>query len=216
MPNPAPGVLMHQSLANIHEPDLVARLLRDPHWRSRIIGLHGIPSDVLALPTVTLDGFPGAPEGDIDALLIPPNTPSEAIGVQIKRIKVQDDTFRTEAPNKLHELAKGTRQANLLAQLGFCQVFYFVFIVVDSRLQNGGRRSYEGLTSNLRAKLDAAVSVDGLDTRVGLAQFEFVQPLDDEPLGAGTFRGRLIRRAVPAIQPTHVTEWIMEVVRRHA
>lgn len=216
MPRTHTTVLTHQSLVDIPEAELVTRLLSDAHWRSRIIGLHGIPSDVLVLPSVPLVDFPGGPTGDIDLLLVPPALPSESIAAQVKRVKVHDDTFRTEAPNKLREIAKGARQANLLAQLGFSQVYYFVFVVVDSRIRNEGRISYEGLTPGLTAKLDAAITVQGLDPGVGLVHFEFVQPMDDEPLGAGTYGGKLKRLAAPATLPTHVTEWVIEVVKRHA
>lgn len=206
--------LTHPSLANIPESELITKLLSNIQWRHRIIGIEGIPSNVLALPNISLNGLPNTPSGDIDILLVPPGLASQSIAVQVKRIKVQDDTFRTESPNKLQEIPKGIRQANLLAQIGFAQVYYFVFVVVDSRLRNGGHITYEGLTSTLRSKLDEVISVNGLEPRVGLMHFDFIQPIDDEPLGAGSYRARLKRLATSAIQPQHITDWITEVASR--
>jgi hypothetical protein len=205
--------MQHPSLADIPESELVQRLLSDIQWRHRIIGIRGIETDSLAYDSVPLKGLPDEPKGDIDILLVPPNTPSEATVVQVKRIKVGAPAFHTDMPNKMKELPWGAQQANLLADIGFAQVYLFVFVTVDSRERNAGRYTYEGMTGSLQNIVDAAVGLNGLDPRVGLIQFEFVQPMDDVPLGLGTYGGNLKRLATPAIQPLPVTQWIEGVMK---
>jgi len=55
----APTLFKHKSLAGIQEEDLIEHLMDDPHWRGRVIGLHGIPSDAEPYLRVPLDGLPG-------------------------------------------------------------------------------------------------------------------------------------------------------------
>jgi len=119
-------------LAEIPEGVLVEKLINNSHWRGRIVGLHGIPSDVIPHIAVPLWGVPGRWEGDIDILLVPPGRPECTTAVEVKRIKVSDTAFASGQPNKLNEFEKGIRQANTLADIGFSQVYYFVFVVVDS------------------------------------------------------------------------------------
>src|SRR5205807_941816 len=103
--------------------------------------------------------------------------PDLAIAIEAKRVKVRSGRL-----NKLHDFKKGVRQANLLARIGFSQVYLFVFVVVDSREQNAGRMSYDGTDSYLRSVIEQAISVSDLDPRVGLMHYEFVQPMDHAPL----------------------------------
>jgi hypothetical protein len=209
--------LKHQSLAEIPEGELVGRLMAEPHWRGRVIGLHGIPSDVEVYLAVPLRGLPEEPKGDIDILLVPPGRPDFSTVVQVKRVKVGETAFYTGIPSKLKELENVRRQANQLAEIGFAQVYCFVFVVVDSRHNNKGRFTYEGPTPALRKRIDDAVSTAGLAPRVGLVHFEFVQPFDAEPLGPGTYGGNLKRLATAISQPSEVTAWVQRTIdRTHA
>jgi hypothetical protein len=128
--------LREPSLVDIPESELVRRLLTDPHWQQRIVGIHGIPDDARPYPEVSLDGLDA--KGDIDILLVAPLHPQFATAIQVKRIKVKDTTFVSGTPNKLEALDELKRQANLLADLGFAQVFSFAMVVVDSRKHNNG------------------------------------------------------------------------------
>lgn len=205
-------MLEHYSLADVPEGHLVKSLLSDAHWRSRVIGLHGIPDDVIDYLEVPLNGLRQL-QGDIDILLVPPGRPDRATAIQVKRLKVHETSFVTEIPGKLSELRKLERQVNPLAAVGFWQVFSFVFVVVDSRINNASQFSYAGLTSILRTKIESAISLEGLDLRVGLVHFEFVQPVDHYPLGAGTYSARPRRMSQPVVQPADVTEWVERAVR---
>jgi hypothetical protein len=160
---------------------------------------------------VPLSGLPDKPRGDVDILLVVPGRPDLATAIQVKRIKVGAAALRTRRPNKLHELKKGVRQANVLARIGFSQVYLYVFVVVDSREQNAGRISYDGPSSELRSLIRQVISPRGLDQRVGLIHFEFVQPMDDEPLGSGTYGADLVRLAESMAQPPEVTTWVAQL-----
>ena len=135
---------------------------------------------------------------------MPPGRPDFSTVVQVKRVKVGKSTFHTGMPGKLRELEKVRQQANQLADIGFAQVYCFVFVVVDSRHNNEGRFTYEGPTVALRRTIDDAISIAGLVPRVGLVHYEFVQPIHAEPLGPGASGASLKRLAVPATQPAKI------------
>lgn len=205
-------MLEHCSLSDLPEGRLVKNLLADAHWRTRVIGLSGIPADVIDYLEVPLNGLQQL-QGDIDILLVPPGRPDRATAIQVKRLKVHETSFVTEMPGKLSELSKLQRQVNPLAAVGFWQVFSFVFVAVDSRINNAGQFSYAGLTPILRTKIESAISLEGLDPRVGLVHFEFVQPIDHYPLGAGTYSVRPRRMAQLAVQPSDITEWVKRAIQ---
>jgi hypothetical protein len=121
--------MIHPSIASIPEGSLVQHLLSDRHWRSRSLGIRGIPDNSLAFQRVLLSGAPGGFEGDVDILLCAKNLPNVATAIEVKRVKVGASAFRSGRPNKLHEFEEGVRQANLLARVGFSQVYLFVLVV---------------------------------------------------------------------------------------
>ena len=136
--------------------------------------------------------------------------------IEVKRIKVSGAAFKTGRPNKLHEYDKAVKQANRLAQVGFAQVYLYVIVVVDSRENNEGRYTYNGLTAELRAKIEAIFSLEQLESRIGLVRHEFVQSMDHPPLELGTYSGHLIRLAqeVPPVGGSHgVDSWACRLER---
>jgi len=128
MPNPS-QTFSHDSLAGVPEPELVRRLLADTHWRGRLLGLHGIPTDANNYPEVLLDDL--GKKGDVDILLVNPSRPEFATAIQAKRIKVAAQTFQTGKPNRLVAVAELHRQANLLVELGFWQVLCYAIVAVE-------------------------------------------------------------------------------------
>jgi hypothetical protein len=97
-------------------------------------------------------------------------------------------------PRQLQELKKAYKQANRDAQVGFSQVYLYVFVVVDSREQNLGKTTYAGISTKLRALVDRAISLSQLHNRVGLIQIDLTQPMDYAPLLVGTFGSAKIFR----------------------
>src|SRR5258708_40127294 len=59
-----------------------------------------------------------------------------------------------------------------------------------------------------------AVTVKGLNPRIGLYRTEYVQPMDYEPLSTGGFHGDLVRNAEPVQQEDSLTEWVSQVMLR--
>lgn len=202
-----------ESIADIEEGKLVCKLVTDHSWRDAILGIHGMPSAPRIIQQVPLTTAPGSPEGDIDILLVPPHWPSEATAIQVKRIKFSEAAFREGGqPNKLGDFQKGVDQANLLADLGFHQVYIFVFVVVDSRTKNQGQISYEGLSSKQRSLVESTISTRDLHPDVGLVVYTLVQPMDHPPLTTGTSAGSLKRLATPRQQPRELTHWLTQVL----
>ena len=199
-----------ESLAEVPEGDLVRRLLSDRHWRDRILRIHGIPENVNDYPEVLHDEL--GKQGDIDILVVDPMQPEFATAIQVKRVKVSARTFQTGRPNRLAAMAELHRQTSLLVELGFWQVFSYAFVMVDSREQNQGEYTFDGLTSELRATIASAITTTGLHASAGLIQFELTQPMDDSPLGTGTFFSRSLRMPTVQQQPERVTTWVGRVV----
>jgi hypothetical protein len=201
--------LLHSSVADIPEGLLVKQLLALPQWRAQLLNIHGFPENAEDYQNVPLAGLPADPEGDIDILLCASTQPHRATAIQVKRIKVGQRALANSKPNKLDDYAKGIQQTNLLADLGFWQVYLYVFVVVDSRAQNDGRNSYAGMPPTLGEQLRSYFLPADLAKRAGLILFEFVQPMDYAPLGPGTSSTQLVRGAgTVTAQPKVVTEWV--------
>lgn len=203
--------LIHDSITDIPEDQLVDRLLSDPLWRSEYFELAGMPRGMAQRQRVLLNTAPGNFRGDIDVLLCAPDHPEQAVAYQMKRIKFGINQLRNQTPGKLQEYKKVVQQANLLSQMGFWQVYAYVIVVVDAREQNRGKNSYSGLSSELRSLVASAISTHSLNARVGLATLDFTQPMDYPPLSVGTHGLNLRRLSTPAAQNHDLTKWVAEL-----
>jgi hypothetical protein len=202
------------SLAEIPESDLVEMLITSSITRDSFVGIKGVPEQPVYRTNIPHRDVPGGDQGDVDVLLWNPSRPHEATAVEAKRITVKASTFKTGTPNKLHEIEKASTQANKLADLGFAHVFLFVYIVVDSRsLLEGRTISYDGPTSEIRGKIDAAMSehTRQLHPRVGIVEHTFIQSMDQPP-DSGPSKGHLRQLATPVPQPPSLTAWIAGLV----
>jgi len=131
--------MVHPSIADIHEADLVSALVADPYWRATILNIYGIPDLPVVRERVSLATMPGQGDGDIDILTWEKAKPQHATAIEVKRIKIGTNAFVSGRPNKLQEYEKAVRQANRLSKIGFWQVYLFVLVVVDSRNHNAVR-----------------------------------------------------------------------------
>ncbi len=204
--------ITHLSIADIREDELVRRLLSNPLWRVDMFELHGIPRGMLDKQKVPLETAPGRFKGDVDVLLCAPDHPAEAVAFEMKRIKFGISALRAGGrPNKLKEFDKAIQQANRLAQVGFWQVYLYVIVAVDAREQNAGKHSYQGLSSELKSLVASVITPQGLNTRVGLCDLEFTQPMDYAPLTVGAHGMRLHRLATTLPQSEELTNWVAGV-----
>jgi hypothetical protein len=199
---------LHQSITDLSEGAFVDALMDSPMRRRDLLGITGIPDDPVVEKEIALSGLPGSPKGDIDLLVWKPEAPEHSVAVQIKRVKVRIDAAGKNRINKLSEFALGVRQANLLARLGFWQVYLWVIVVVDSRELNAGAFSYAGLDSSGRSEINARVSPSELAPAAGLATYDFGQPMDHAPLHLGSGGVHLLRPATPTVQSATVTAWV--------
>ena len=204
--------LIHPSLADVPEDELVHVLLSILYWRSTLIQFYEIPKDGIIKERVPLDTAPGGRfRGDVDILLCAPGQPEKAVAYEVKRIKFGMSQLRKGKPSKLGELEKAKQQANRLAKVGFWKVFLYVFTVVDSREQNKGQRSYAGLSNDLKQMIQSAVSTQGLDERVGLFVADLTQSTDNHPFTIDSFGGVLRRMPTAAPQSEELTKWVDQI-----
>ena len=212
LPNPP----LHESIAELPEGELVRRLLADPYTRDFLFGIKGMPDAARVLQRTDLRNAPGRFAGDADLILVAPDHPEAAVAFEVKRVKVGASAFESGQPNKLREYDKAVGQANRLADVGFSQVYLYVIVVVDSRIRNDGRYTYDGLTPELDGVIRGVLSLEHLLPRVGLVIHEFVQPMDHPPLVLGTYGGHLERAATPVPQGADLTEWIAQLLKHEA
>lgn len=202
---------VHVSIAEIPEDQLVDRILADPLWGSEFFQFAGMPPGMLNRQCVSLETAPGKRKGDIDILFCAPNLPEKAVAYQVKRIKFGISQLRNGTPSKLEEFKKLAQQVNLLAQMGFWQVYADVIVVVDAREQNAGKVTYQGLPSKMRSLMSSVISTQLLDERVGLGVLEFTQPIDYPPLTNGSHGLNVRRFSKPAMQTEELTKWVADV-----
>jgi hypothetical protein len=208
--------LAHCSLAEIPEDKLVDRIVNDVLWGQQFFQLYGMPSGMVNRQCVSLQTAPCSPRGDIDVLFCAPELPQQAVAYQVKRIKFGINQLRNGTPGKLEEFKKLAQQANLLARMGFWQVYAYVIVVVDAREQNAGKNTYEGLSSKLHSMVYSAVSsaTPLFDKRIGLGVLDFTQPMDYAPLTVGSHG--LDRRSAsePTTQSEELTKWVADLFRQ--
>ena len=213
--------MTHKSIADIHEHEFIERLIGDPLDREALLGIRGLPDDPLIFTQVLLNDAPLPAKRrrwsgeDVDIFLHARNRPDEATAIQVKRIKVSAKAFRNQSPNKLPGFKKGVEQANLLADIGFFQVYLFVLVAVDSREHNRGEVSYDGPTNELRRVIETTIRPDKLLDRVGLLHLEYVQPMDYSPLSVGAGGSDLRQSATAVPQAAELTEWVAGVSSKY-
>jgi hypothetical protein len=210
--------LIHDSLAEIPEDKLVDRIVTDVQWGREFFQFYGMPSGMENRQCVPLQTAPGNPKGDIDVLFRAPDLPQQSVAYQIKRIKCGINQLRNGTLGKLEEFKKLAQQANLLARMGFWQVYAYAIVVVDAREQNAkeenaGRMIFEGLSSEMKSKVESAVSsaTQLFDARVGFGVMEFVQTMDSAPFTVGSHGLHIRRFAKPAAQSEELTKWVAAI-----
>jgi hypothetical protein len=205
---------LHGSISDNTEADLVSFMLGSRH--SMLYGTHGIDARFdrqdRIKTAVERSRYRRDLEGDFDIVVVPPARPEESVSLQVKRIKVSATGAVTGRPNGLTGIAKGIEQANDDAALGFKFVYLVVFIVIDTRLKNAGRFTYEGPTPEMRWLIDDAIRPIGLDPRVGLMTCEEVQTMDQPAFTVGTGHIALKRTATAAPQSRMLTTWLDSLV----
>jgi hypothetical protein len=205
------GNFEYESIANVEEKRFVEMLLGDPYWRHTLFQIAGTPREGNDFCCVDLKGVPpSGGRGDIDVLRFPVGKPELATAIQVKRIKVSAKSLLTGQPNKLSDSEHGVRQANLLSDLGFHQVYLYLCVQVDRRERNAGSFGFEGSTMEIKSliRTHKYTIAANLRSNVGLCVWEFTQSMDDAPLGAGAFGGDLVRLAKQRTQPDELTAWI--------
>ena len=123
--------LLHESIADIQEAELVAKVLRDSHHGQTLFNIKGILfAGAKIRKDVQLGEFGTDLKGDVDILVLPSNAPDMTTAIQVKRFsaKIGLDEARTDHPERFKKLfKKGVRQANALTAIGFSRVYLWVF-----------------------------------------------------------------------------------------
>lgn len=203
---------LHRPITDLEEHELVTTVPKHPLNRYDVTNIKGVFSTTARiLERVELREFKSTLTGDVDILVIPDDAPEHSSAIQVKRFVPQDGLEYMDAwqANRMQRLfADGMCQANETLAVGFSQVYLYVFVLIDTREQNAGRYTYKGGDSALSARVERAMSPVGLETKIGLMGFEWVQPMDRPPFELGTFDGHLVHSAERSLQPEDLTAWI--------
>ena len=212
-----PMPLLHRSITEFREQELIAHVLNDPQYRDTLFNIKGMfTKGVRVLEQIELRHLHKDLTGDIDILVVPGRQPEFSTAIQVKRFEAivrlnaeGVDQVAGGNPGRFRKLmAKGVRQANLTKRLGFAQVYLWIFVVIDTRARNNGWYTYDGPDALLRSQIHQAISPVGLDPTIGLMEFEWVQAMDRPPFELSTHGGRLRKPGVTTPQPVEVTEWL--------
>lgn len=210
--------LLHRSITDLREQELVAHVLNDVHYRNTLFNIRGMfTKGARILEEVPLHRLRKALAGDIDILVIPGGQPELSTAIQVKRFEAIIrmnaeglDVVDGGCPERFRKLmARGIKQANRTKALGFAQVYLWMFIVIDTRHRNNGWYTYEGPDSLLRSQIHQSISPVGLDPTIGLMEFEWCQPMDRPPFELSTHGGHLRKLAEMTPQPSEITEWLL-------
>jgi hypothetical protein len=205
--------LIHQSITEVGEHELVAFVLRDWYFRNTVFNIKDLESeDAVILKDVLLRKFQKHLPGDVDVLVVPKGHADQSTAIQVKRLKVKveaDDVDYKKQMKGWRELfEEGVDQANQDAELGFWQSYLWVFVVIDTRIRNAGRLTYDGPDSLLRSQINSVMSTARLDPRVGFITFEFLQAMDKSPFAMDSSHMHQERGAKTAVQPDNLTRWL--------
>lgn len=96
-------------------------------------------------------------------------------------------------------------------------MYFYIFVVVDTRQQNEEKDSLAGLSMELRSLVERVISFVplDLDPRVGLFRTDYSRTKDSLPLTEGSFYGHLVRRAQVVSQPPELTQWVRKKLTKN-
>jgi hypothetical protein len=209
--------LLHRSITDYREQELVAHVLNDTHYRGTLLNIKGMESKkARILEEVQMRHLRKNLAGDIDILVIPASQPELSTAIQVKRFEAivrmtrdgKDEVVGGYPERFRNLMAKGIKQANRTKALGFAQVYLWIFVVTDTRHRNNGWYTYEGPNSTLNSQIHQAISPVGLDPAIGLMHFEWCQPMDRPPFELSTHGGHLAKLAESTPQPEELTGWL--------
>lgn len=143
--------------------------------------------------------------GDIDVLAVNAKYPEKAIVVEVKRVKMQSNSYRTSLPNKLQELKKGCEQVGLLREIGFHRSYLLVAIVADGREQTEMSFPFRGPTPALLKAVKDELLKMKFHSDVGIIVVEATQPVDKKIQDSGAIGIWTHQKASMIRQPSELT-----------
>ena len=197
-----------RSVTDIPEAELCRWLFSDPTVSAPLCrDLELAPSTLAAFSVPTNCIVPNVEgPGDIDVLLSTSPHHENALAIEVKRVKVDVDTFHTGMPGKLQDLRRGVQQANLLGRLQFSRAMLLVVVVTDGRERHGLNFAFRGPeVPMLRKAIDEFPDRKRLAANIGLAFIELTQPVDKAIADAGSIGIRVDLRPTLAAQSEAVT-----------
>jgi len=120
--------LLHRSITEPEEAELVSHVLNDVHYRDTLFNIKGMRTkDARVLECIELRDFRREFRGDVDILVAPKGLPEQSTAIQVKRFQAKvhmtsdgRDEIEGGTPQRFSKLIrKGVEQANRTKKIGF-------------------------------------------------------------------------------------------------
>ena len=216
----------------VDEKLTVRWLMSYPSSREIILEALRLPATAYYYPEA-VSPFYKRGEGDLDLILCPPWSPSEAFALECKHVKVESVTLDQDKINKLQHVGHGVHQVKRLYDLyAFFQTYLAIITVVDASGQHDtgiftrGIRSHSTPQRGQDTETKTFKQIVEFPERselepkpydeIGIIHIELVQlsrfPIDKQ----ATIAVCVLRRAEKREQTTDVTNRVREIMRSDA
>jgi len=152
-------------------------------------------------------------EPDIDVMIYKESEPHKTIAIQVKRVKVEAVSQKKDKVNKIEDIKKGIKQANITKDLGFYKVYLMILAEVDGRERKEYNFLSRGMTPQTFTQLYEIATFEKLYREIGIIIVEIVQPVDKDITQAGAIGVCLLRDAKPEEQKEKLTNKIKGFIR---
>ena len=198
----------------IDEYGLVDFLAIHPIVRPKLLTAFGLADQVQIYRRIDTNSyFPGVKSpGDIDLLLVPLDSPGRTIAIEVKRVKITEQTFIGSPPGKAKAVRKGIAQVGALHDLGFHQTYLMIIVVTDGRSRS--EFNFAGKVAT-PVMLDQVQEMAGLgdlgDTGIGIVVAHIIQPVDKPIHKAGMVGIGILKQAAVREQSAQSSEAVAQL-----
>jgi hypothetical protein len=155
----------------------------------------------------------GGKPGDIDVLICQACRADTAIGLQCKRVKVEALDQETDKVNKLPDVSRAVRQANLQRlNFGFHKNYLVVIIETYGALRTESNVAFRGPTSTTFKEIYEFPQRESLHDDVGVLFIKVTQPTSKSFRRMYELGVCLDKQARPLEQTPHLTNRIKELI----
>jgi len=188
-------------------------LAAQPDFLAVLLAQVGLSGKIVFDTNVVKPFFRSNEVGEVDLVAIPEGAPKSAVAFQVKRFPVRRDGERERVVLNPAKRAKLISQCNDTAALGFHRVYGVVLIVTDGRNHPAVSALHRGASEQTFIQLYRFTRDVSLNSRVGLAFLEIVQPTARDWTAFGMVAAGIDEQADPIEQAGEFSEKVEKWAR---